>query len=96
MLAEHAPQKGEWFLGIENLTYDHKGYVRWRGRVVEHYDYDFWRTPGWKIRQDRAARSLRDVCLKLEARGIVPTIDRVMEVYREAESLSDCPVSQGA
>ena len=26
-----------WFHGIENMTYDHQGYVRWQGKIIEHF-----------------------------------------------------------
>lgn len=30
-------EKRRWLFGIEHLTMDHSGYVRWKGRVVEHF-----------------------------------------------------------
>ncbi len=54
-----------WFHGIEHLTYDHQGFVYWKGQQVEHY------TPRWAYSEDahRRALDLAERCKHLEAIG---------------------------
>jgi len=53
------------FHGIENLSIDHDGYVRWRGTVVEHY------TLSWAYSDQAKAEALELArrCRQLEAAG---------------------------
>jgi len=66
------------FLGIEHLTRDHAGYVLWKGTVVEHFDHDVWRQSGWQERIKTDAENVAIRCRELEARGIQPTLDTVL------------------
>ena len=58
-----------WFHGIENLTIDHKHDVRWKGKVVEHYN------PGWCWGEEarKAALELAERCKHLESIGVEPS-----------------------
>jgi hypothetical protein len=68
-----------WFYDIEYLTRDHIGYVYWKGRQVEHFDY----------REDydgerKAALELARRCRILEARGVKPTSTTAIWKWEEA------------
>ncbi|MEJ8837615.1 hypothetical protein [Ramlibacter sp. AN1133] len=67
-----------WLHGVENLSKDHDGYVKWRGRVVEHYSF----------RDDEgeraAAQQLGECCRFLEAKGRPVRSMEVMKAYDEA------------
>jgi hypothetical protein len=63
-----------WFYGIEHLTRDHQGYVRWKGQLVEHYG-----APWCYSEQARhAAEAIARQCRILEARGAVPNVQNVI------------------
>lgn len=66
-----------WFHGVENLSRDHNGYVKWRGRVVEHYDFPSER----RAHEEVAAKRLGAVCRRLERDGVVPRSGTVMGMY---------------
>ena len=62
--------------GLEHLTKDHDGYVRWRGKVVEHYDF------GADLAGEKAAAQyLARCCLRLEKDGIQPTSQNLFGLY---------------
>lgn len=54
-----------WFHGIEHLTLDHQGYVRWKGIAVEHYDAPYAYSEQAKADALEVARR----CRHLEATG---------------------------
>ncbi len=58
-----------WLCGVEHLTIDHAGYVRWKDSVVEHYSFDNLSSPE-VVEQ---ATELGERCVILEAKGITPT-----------------------
>src|SRR5207237_975931 len=63
-----------WFHGIEHLTRDHQGYVRWKGHQVEHYD-----SPSCYSEEARqAAEEVARRCRILESRGETPTTQKVI------------------
>lgn len=68
-----------FLFGIENLTIDQHGVVRWRGVAVEHFDHAVWKQSGWRERMHRDAEELAARCRALEAKGIQPTVPRVTE-----------------
>lgn len=73
-----------WFHGIEHLTSDHEGYVRWKGEVVEHYDSP-WR---WTEEARKQAEEVARRCRHLESIGVAPSTATVIwlwENYRPAE-----------
>ncbi|MFN6475335.1 hypothetical protein [Nostoc sp. DedQUE07] len=55
-----------WFYGIENLTQDVDGYVRWKGQVVEHFSF---RDDDVAFGDDKAeaAQRLAERCKHLES-----------------------------
>lgn len=55
-----------WFHGIEHLTIDHVGYVRWRGRVVEHFSFS---GPGAFERERGEAQRLAERCRDAERKA---------------------------
>lgn len=55
--------KHHWFQGIEHLTQDTSGYVYWKGKSVEHFDFSD------KEKEADAAHSLVAKCQQLEANG---------------------------
>ena len=81
--------KQPWFLGIENLTRDHEGFVFWRGKQIEHYDHDHWASEGWQERILKDATALAETCKFLESKGIPVTFnnyfdasDRLPGIYK--------------
>ena len=58
-----------WLHGVENLTIGHTGYVRWKGRIVEHYDI----SSAFSAKSKAEAQELGRRCAILEAKGIEPT-----------------------
>jgi len=68
-----------WFHGIEYLTRDHAGYVRWKGTTVEHYD-----SP-WCYTDDArgAAEEVAQRCRLLESIGETPTTYKVIWRWEE-------------
>lgn len=68
-----------WFHGVEHLTVDHVGYVYWKGRAVEHYDFPW----GWSEEAKAQAEEVARRCRILEARGEVPTTGNVIWTWQE-------------
>ena len=60
-----AGYKKPWLHGIEHLTIDHEGFVRWKGKQVEHYESPWSHSEEAK----EAAEELARRCRILEARG---------------------------
>jgi len=62
--------KKPWYHGIENLTRDNHGYVRWKGVIVEHYTHE------WAYSDEAKAQALELArrCVVLEAKGVKPTM----------------------
>jgi len=71
--------KAPWFHGIEHLTTDHQGYVRWKGKVVEHYDSP-WR---WSAKAKKQALELADRCRHLESIGVELTVHNLIFVWEK-------------
>lgn len=69
-----------FFFGIEHMTREQSGHVLWRGVMVEHYDHDAYRQAGWTDRMKADAEKLAERCRMLEARGIQPTLQAVMDL----------------
>lgn len=63
-----------WFHGIEHLTRDQQGYVRWKGRHVEHYDYPYCYSDDARTSAQEVARR----CRLLESRGHTPDVHNVI------------------
>jgi len=55
-----------WFHGIEHLTIDHEGYVYWKDREVEHYDFPWAYSNEGKL----SAEELAGRCRHLETVGV--------------------------
>jgi hypothetical protein len=72
-----------WFHGIEHLTRDHQGYVRWKGLQVEHYDSPWCYSDQAREAAEEAARR----CQLLESRGEVPSTEKV--IWRWPEELQE-------
>jgi hypothetical protein len=68
-----------FLFGIENLTIDHHGVVRWRGTAVEQFDHAVWKQPGWRERMLRDAQEVAARCQSLEAKGIQPTVPLLLQ-----------------
>ena len=68
-----------YLFGIENLTIDQHGVVRWRGGAVEHFDHAVWRQTGWQEHMRADAENLAARCRALEARGIQPTASLLLQ-----------------
>jgi hypothetical protein len=54
-----------WFHGIEHMTFDDDGYLRWKGQTIERLDPDVALSEAFKGR----ARILEARCRHLEERG---------------------------
>lgn len=63
--------KKPWFHGIENMTIENSGYVKWKGTVVEHYTLSW----AYSIEARGQAFELARRCVILEARGETPTMN---------------------
>ena len=74
--------RAPWFHGIEHLTIDHRGFVRWRGRQVEHYSSPWAYSEAGKA----SAIELAERCRILEARGEVPTTLTAVWRWDEGEA----------
>lgn len=84
-----------WFLGIENLTRDHEGFIYWKGKQVEHYDHDYWGRDGWQERMLKDAKELERRCKILEGAGLPvnstytawcwPEVAKTLGVFKELE-----------
>jgi len=68
-----------FLFGIENLTIDQHGVVRWRGFAVEHFDHAVWRQPGWRERMQADAKDVAARCRALETTGIQPTAPLILQ-----------------
>ncbi len=68
-----------FLFGIENLTIDQHGVVRWRGVAVEQFDHAVWKQPGWRERMLRDAQEVASRCQSLEAKGIQPTAPLLLQ-----------------
>ncbi len=73
--------------GVQHLTKDHDGYVRWREKVVEHYDFS-----DDEVGEKAAAEYLSRCCLRLEKDGIAVTSQNLFGLYdrmRRAAEMGD-------
>ena len=61
--------KKPWLHGIEHLTIDHGGYVYWKGKKVEHYNFPWAYSKPARVEALEIARR----CGILEGKGIEPT-----------------------
>ncbi len=68
-----------FLFGIENLTIDQHGVVRWRGVAVEHFDHAVWKQPGWRARMEVDAEEVAARCRALEMKGIQPTAPLIVQ-----------------
>jgi hypothetical protein len=72
-------QAPAWFHGIENMTLDADGYLRWKGRTIERLDPDFAQSKAFRGR----ARILEARCRHLEERGEPINKRTVVLTWRE-------------
>jgi len=70
-----------WFHGIENLTIENSGYVKWKGGRVEHYTLSLAYSDEGRAQALELARR----CVLLESRGETPTIRNVIWTWEEKE-----------
>lgn len=63
-----------WFKGIENLTLDHVGYVRWKGEIVEHFELPY----AYSEKSTAYAQEIARCCGILEANGLTPTTHAIV------------------
>ncbi len=68
-----------FLFGIEHLTIDQHGVVRWRDIAVEQFDHAVWRQPGWRERMLADAQEVAARCRSLEAKGIQPTAPLLLQ-----------------
>lgn len=59
--------KKPWYHDIEHMTQDLDGYIYWKDKVVEHYDFEDY------DKADFAIKELAERCKTLEKYGIIPT-----------------------
>jgi len=79
-----------YLFGIENLTIDHYGVIRWRSTPVEHFDHAVWKKPGWRDRMRKDAESVAAACRGLEAKGIQPTAPLVLNALVPPPKVEAC------
>jgi len=70
-----------WLHGVENLTIDHTGYVKWKGTIVEHYSH----SPTEFAEREDAAKELGRRCAILEGRGETPTMHNVIWTWPDED-----------
>ena len=58
-----------WLHGVESLTINHAGYVRWKDSIVEHYNI----SAAFSAESKAEAQELGRRCAILETKGIEPT-----------------------
>ncbi len=63
-----------WYKGIEHLTLDPVGYVRWKGQIVEHFDLPY----AYSDEPTEYAHEIASWCSFLEAQGITPTTHAIV------------------
>lgn len=71
-----------FFHGIEHLTLDHEGFVYWKDRQVEHYDFPF----AFSERGREASQELARRCRRLEEKGVPVNVGSAIwnwEKYRD-------------
>jgi len=73
-----------WFHGIEHLSLDHDGYVYWKGRKVEHYDFPF----AYSGEGKESASELAERCKRLEGLGVEVNVTNVIWKWEEFEKKS--------
>lgn len=73
---EAGAYRAPWLEGVEHLTRDHAGHVRWKGQEVEHWDSSMLGTP--KAAEQAAELARR--CMILERRGA--PIDTTAVIWR--------------
>ncbi len=66
-----------WFHGIEHMTVDHEGYVRWKGKEVEHYDSPWRWTEEARVQAEELARR----CRHLESIGVETTMGNTVWLW---------------
>lgn len=54
-----------WLHGVENLTIDHQGFVYWKGKNIEHFNFPF----AYSEKGKTASIELERRCKALEAAG---------------------------
>lgn len=71
--------KKPWLHGIEHLTIAHDGYVYWKDKQVEHYDFP------WAYSEEARVQALEieRQCKVLETRGIEPTTISVVWDWKD-------------
>lgn len=75
--------RGTWFKNIEYLTWDLEGYLRWKDRVIEHFDEAYARSE----RSTEYARELARRCAILDRDGVVPSALTVLCTWQEPSAL---------
>jgi len=78
-----AGYKKPWFHGIEHLTIDHSGYVRWKGKVVEHYTFDNCEE------EEDSAKELGRRCRILESNGIEVNMENTIWLVNRHAQLKE-------
>jgi len=81
-LYQHALRgyKKPWFHGIEHLTIDHTGFVKWKGIVVEHYTLSW----AYSDEAETQAHELARRCLNLEGEaGEIPTMHNAIWTWED-------------
>ena len=68
-----------WFHGIENMTIDNDGFVKWKGTVVEHYTLSWAYSAEAKAQAHELARR----CAILESKGENPTNHNAIWTWEE-------------
>lgn len=80
-----------WFHGIENLTIDNQGYVRYKGQQVEHYSPFSW---AYSEQAKKDAEEVARRCQILEAAGVRLGMDTVIFAWTESKPGALVPASE--
>ena len=76
-----------WFRNIEHMTKDQNGSIFWKDHKIEHFDFDYWRSEGWREAEFKAAKRLETICKILESKKITVTMSTVFEEIDKQEDL---------
>jgi hypothetical protein len=72
-----------WYKEIEHLTLDHEGYVRRKGREVEHFELAY----AYGARSTEYAKEIARRCAFLEEHGVEPTTHAIVHWEKALASI---------
>ena len=83
--------KTPWFHGVEHMTYDHEGYVRYKGIDVEHFGTKW----AWSDEAKEYVKSLADRAARYEKLNIKITSNTMVWSYETVDKLIEDKDTEG-